>query len=294
MPLRKVCQIALSTIVLFIVSGLLISALLSLVPDSGRYGETTAARFKANLITFLTIRFGDAEVAQQPISKVLQVNSFKTAILIGGALILSLGISIPIGLYCARRKDTLLARFANSAVYALSAIPILVWSMLTLVFFQRAAGVCLSWNFLDIYPVKWQILIYLLPMICLAFGDGMLADMTRSVRDEAAKIIEQDFMLALRALNVPVRRHLFRGLFPIIMSIIAGKLAYLLGGAIVVEYIFEWKGLGYTLLTAVSYSGRKDYPMILAATMVFIAFSLFVNVSSSLAAVWADPRLRKG
>jgi len=285
--------IVISTILLFLISGIMVSLLLSIVPDKERYDQSVASRFIENCTTFLLFRYGDAVVEQYPIYAILQARGEKTGLLISGTLFITLGFSIPLGLYAAHRKGFKRSRLAMGFIYASSAVPTLVWATLLLIFFQRSLNVFLHWQMLEIYSGPSRILIFLLPMLCLAVGDGMLADMTRHIRDEAAKLLEQDFVRALRARNIPIRRHLFRGLFPVIMSMIAGKIAYLFGGAIVVEYIFGWQGLGFALFGAISRSGSKDYPLILAATMLFITIALLVNLFGSVASLWADPRLGK-
>jgi len=291
--MKKIASHIFTTVLLFLACGVLISLLLSLVPDYERYELSTWRRFLENLGTFMTFRYGDAVVEQYPIFDILCARGVKTALLIAGALILTLGISIPLGIHAARHKEHKRARFIDGMIYGLSSVPILVWATLLLIFFQRTMDVFLHWQLLSNYPLGWRLMIYLLPMICLALGDGMLADMTRHIRDEAVKLLEQDFVRSLRARNVLVMPHLCRGLIPTVMAVIAGKIAYLFGGAIVVEYIFGWQGLGFALYGAVSRPGSKDYPLILAATMLFVAAALLINLLSSLSAIWADPRLRK-
>lgn len=291
--MRKIVSRLFTTLLLFLVCGALISLLLSLVPDYERYDMSVWSRFAENFTTFLTFRYGDAVVEQYPIFDILRARGVKTALLITGALLITLAVSIPLGIHSARNKEHRRAHLVNGLIYGLSSVPTLVWATLLLIFFQRTMKVFLHWQLLPNYPLGWRLMIYLLPMICLALGDGMLADMTRHIRDEAVKLLEQDFVRSLRARNVMIQPHLYRGLIPTIMAVIAGKIAYLFGGAIVVEYIFGWQGLGYALFGAVSRPGSKDYPLILAATMLFIAAALLVNLFSALSAIWADPRLRK-
>jgi peptide/nickel transport system permease protein len=67
----------------------------------------------------------------------------------------------------------------------------------------------------------------------------------------------------------------------------------LIAGTIVVEYVFNWRGLGFQIWSAVSVTGAKDYPFILAATMLFTGLIIGLNFASEVAAMASDPRLRK-
>jgi peptide/nickel transport system permease protein len=138
-----------------------------------------------------------------------------------------------------------------------------------------------------------HLLVYLFPIAALALGDGILADVVRVLREETAKVLEQDFIRALRARNVSLMKHLLRSLVIPIVSIFSGKISLLIAGTIVVEYVFNWRGLGFQIWAAVSESGAKDYPFILAATMLFVGIIILLNFVSEMAAIASDPRLRK-
>jgi peptide/nickel transport system permease protein len=91
---------------------------------------------------------------------------------------------------------------------------------------------------------------------------------------------------------VSVRYHLVRGLIPPTLATLAGKLSYLIGGSVVVEYVFGWQGLAYQVLDSLTTSGPKDYPFILAATMLFVGLSVLLHLTSELVSLASDPRLR--
>ena len=138
-----------------------------------------------------------------------------------------------------------------------------------------------------------KFLVLLLPVAALALGDGMLADIVRLMEQETSRILEQDYIRAVRARNVGLGRHLFRGIVGPAVSIMAGKISYLISGSIVVEFVFGWRGLAFQTLSAVSKTGSKDYPLILAMTMLFVGIVLLLNLFSDLTALFADPRLRR-
>jgi ABC-type dipeptide/oligopeptide/nickel transport system permease component len=84
-----------------------------------------------------------------------------------------------------------------------------------------------------------------------------------------------------------------RSLIIPITSVFTGKISLLIAGTVVVEYVFNWRGLGFEILEAVSATGAKDYPVILAATMLFVGVIILLNFAGEVAAILSDPRLRK-
>ena len=123
-------------------------------------------------------------------------------------------------------------------------------------------------------------------------GDSLLADVARTLQTETTRLLDQDYIRAARARKVGLRRHLIRTLAPVAISTLAGKTAYLIGGGVVVEYVFGWPGLGFQVLEILTTDGPKDYPFILAATTLFVGLTLLLNLASDLAVLASDPRLR--
>lgn len=130
-----------------------------------------------------------------------------------------------------------------------------------------------------------------LPVATLALGSFMAtARYVRAALDEA---LGQDFILAARARGVPERRLLWRHALPhalLPLVTLAGlHLPQLVGGAVVVETVFGWPGLGRVAVEAVA---ARDYPVVMATTMLA---AVLVTLGSLLADIGyrrADPRIR--
>jgi peptide/nickel transport system permease protein len=130
-----------------------------------------------------------------------------------------------------------------------------------------------------------------LPVVTLALGSFM--GTARYLRTSLAEVLGQDYILAVRARGLSERRVLFHhalrnALLPVIT--LAGlSLPFLLGGAVVVEVVFGWPGMGRVAIEAI---WERDYPVIMATVLV----SGITVVSGSLLADilyrWADPRVR--
>lgn len=131
----------------------------------------------------------------------------------------------------------------------------------------------------------------LLPVLTLALGSFMgTARFLRAALDEA---MGQDFILAARARGIPERRLLWRhalrcALLPLIT--LAGlHLPLLLGGAVAVEVVFGWPGLGRVAVEAI---GARDYPVIMATTTLSAVLVVAGSLLADLAYRRADPRVR--
>jgi peptide/nickel transport system permease protein len=106
------------------------------------------------------------------------------------------------------------------------------------------------------------------------------------------EVIKQDYVTTARAKGlseptVTYRHALKNALIPMV-TVVGTQLARLLGGAVIVEYIFAWPGLG-----ALAYESilRRDYPVVLALTLLTGAFILIVNMLVDVAYTLVDPRV---
>jgi peptide/nickel transport system permease protein len=283
-------------LLVFVGAGILVALLLSLVPDYAKdeQGISFFGRAQENLTTFFTFSYDRTKNENLPIGQVLRNCGVTSLTFIGGALALVFLIGAPAGIFAALHRESRIWKFLTKGIYALSALPTLVWAAFLLLLAAKL------FHFLPVHhelsrqnALTGRLLIYLLPIAALAFGDGILSDVVRVLREETAKIVEQDFIRALRARGVGLTRHVLRSLIIPITSVFTGKISLLIAGTVVVEYVFNWRGLGFEILEAVSATGAKDYPVILAATMLFVGVIILLNFAGEVAAILSDPRLRK-
>jgi ABC-type dipeptide/oligopeptide/nickel transport system permease component len=90
--------------------------------------------------------------------------------------------------------------------------------------------------------------------------------------------------------RVPVLHHLAWGVSAAVFNALSNKMTYLISGTIIVEYVFGVRGLAYQIYASIT--GVKDYPLVLASTMLFVAIIVAVNLLGEFIAIIADPRLR--
>lgn len=133
----------------------------------------------------------------------------------------------------------------------------------------------------------------ILPALCLALP--MSASLTRFLTESMKSQWEQPYVTTARALGVPRRRIILRQVLPNALptsvTVLGLQIGHLLGGAVLVESIFAWPGLGY--LTERSISAR-DYPVVQVLLLVSVAVFVLVQILTDLIHTWLDPRIRLG
>ena len=124
-------------------------------------------------------------------------------------------------------------------------------------------------------------------------GLELAAALTRYTRASLLEVLRSDYMRTARAKGlrestVVMRHGLKNALIPII-TVIAFRMPYLISGAVVIETVFQWPGLGLLTLNA---ANQKDYPLVLAlalaVTLVVVVSSLIADLAYSI----VDPRIR--
>lgn len=128
----------------------------------------------------------------------------------------------------------------------------------------------------------------------LTLGTAMSATLARVLRASLIDAKNQEFVEALRARGmseVAVVRHMLRNSLPPAVIMMGIKIGSLLGGAIVIEVVFSWPGLGRLIVTAIS---ARDYPLIQGGVLVMAVLFVMVNLATDLIHGVLDPRVRQG
>lgn len=252
-------------------------------------------RIGTNLDIFFTLEYGGRSMLEnRPVLDVVSDRAVKSGVLIGGALLLVIGLSVPVGVWAALRPWSRLARASAGLLRSLSVVPVLVLGVALVVIATEGFGLPPFRQVLGLAGGGAVLAIYLLPMLTLAFGDGLLGDVMRTVEAETTRTTTQPWYRAAKARGVPLRHHLTRRLLPPTTAVLASKAAYLVSGSVVVEYVFGWQGLGYLMLNALVQAGPKDYALVLAATTLMVGIVVLLDLASTVVTLAADPQRREG
>lgn len=206
-----------------------------------------------------------------------------TLVLAVAALILSLAIGIPLGTLAARRR----ARAIDVAVRVIAvlgeSIPAFVTAIVLMFLFAvqyrvlPVAGLGLR-N--AVLPVA--------TLVCL-----QMAILMRLFRSELLDVFSQDYIRTARSKGLRERvvltRHAFRNAAIPVLTMAGLLLNYLVLGAVVVEPIFAWPGLGWLMVQSVS---ARDYPVVVGAATIAAVLIAVINLAVDVLQVWIDPRVR--
>ncbi|WP_055591361.1 ABC transporter permease [Peterkaempfera griseoplana] len=130
-----------------------------------------------------------------------------------------------------------------------------------------------------------------MPALCLALPSA--AVLGRYLRDGLERTLAEDHVRTATALGVPRRRILWRhalpNALPPVVTVLGMQVGQLLGGAVLVEAIFAWPGLGQLAQQGVL---RRDYPVVQDLLLLLVAVFVAVQLLTDLVYAWLDPRIR--
>jgi peptide/nickel transport system permease protein len=200
--------------------------------------------------------------------------------------VIALLVGVPLGIIAAVRRGTWLDQGAMAlALLGQSVASFWLALMLILVF-----SVNLHW-----LPVSgYQGLQYLvLPSVALSVW--LLALLARLTRSGMLEVLSEDYVRTARAKGlrnwVVLTRHALRNTLIPLVTMTGLSLGWQLGGALVIESVFAWPGLGLLLLESVL---RRDYPVVLAGITLLATVYNVLNLVVDLLYVYVDPRIRQG
>ena len=234
----------------------------------------------------------------KPVSQLIAERVPATLMLSASSLILSYLLSVPIGLWSTVRSGTYRERTVSTLLYMLYSLPAFVAALyLQLLFFSKLGWLPLfgmtsdNYESLSAAGKAWDILKHaILPIICFTYGS--LAYYSRFVQANMEEVVRQDFIRTARAKGVPPGRviwhHAFRNTLIPFVTLLGLTLPSLLGGAVILEQIFGWPGMGRLYFEAI---GQRDYDTIMGLTIMFSVLTLLGQLLADILYAIVDPRV---
>ncbi len=229
----------------------------------------------------------------QTVLSLLETNLPKSALLVGLAYALSLIVGVPLGLYQAVRRNKFGDHTVTAFAFAGYAMPNFWAGMLLILAFSIS---------LHVFPAEapqgatvGTILsdprALVLPVVTLAFVN--FAQFSRFMRSSAIENLVQDYIRTARAKGISNTRVVFRHLLPNsvtpIITLVGLTLPVVLSGAIVIEAVFNYPGMGYLFWTAAL---KQDYPLMMGFTIVVGVATVLGSLIADLLYAVIDPRVR--
>ena len=233
--------------------------------------------------------FGNSIRTGLPVLPELARVGVNTLILTLGSLLLTLLIAAPIAVHAAANGDTAGNTAATLAAYVLSAAPVFWFGYIVVYVSIHQFGVFPLVSGTAARQHAW--VYFLVPIFVLGVASGTLAEMIRHLREELSRVLAEDYIRTARAKGAPVWRHAFKEGFLIpVTEIMSAKIPYLLGGAVIVEQVFNWPGMGRMAWQAAQ---DRDYPVIMGIALVAAAFVRLGSLLQRIVFTAVNPRASK-
>jgi len=238
------------------------------------------------LVNLLHGNFGTSTRTGLPVlGEVIRVG-INTLYLTIGSMLVTLLLAVPIAIFSARRGMTFFNWTSTIFTYVVSALP---------VFWLGYIVIYISMHQFGFFPLvfgsssqKFDWLNFMLPVFVLGIGNGTISEVVRYLREEMERVFSEDYIRTARAKGASIWKHSFKEGFLIpITEIIATKIPFILGGAVVVEQVFNWPGMGRMAWQAAQ---DRDYPLIMGITLLAAIIVRLGSLIQRVVHIMVNPR----
>ena len=230
----------------------------------------------------------------EPVSAMIGSHIGPTLLLMGASLALSLLIAVPAGIYSAVKQYSKGDYAVVTASFIGSSIPSFFLALILIYIFTVKLGILPSggMNTLGMDgSVADTIRHMVLPVTVLAVS--LAGSNIRYIRSSFLEILQQDYLRTARAKGIGYKRviwkHAMRNALLPIVTVIGMQIPMLFGGAVIVEQVFSWPGLGLMTMTAIM---GRDYPVIMGVCLLSAVVVLVSNLITDILYALVDPTIQ--
>ncbi len=240
---------------------------------------------------------GDLGVSMQdrtPVAEQVALRLPRTLELIGAAAVIATVLGVPLGVWAAVRSggfvDKVVSGFASLAL----STPVFVIGTLAILLFAQTLRIAPAGGYVPLAEDPLRHLGLLL-MPAFTVSASLWAVVIRMTRTTVLEVLEREFVRAARAKGLAPRRilraHVLRNALVPVVTVTGLQLGTLLGGTVLVEFVFNWPGLSGYLVRAVE---ARDYPEVVGIVLVISVLFVALNLVVDLVNAALDPRVRLG
>lgn len=264
-----------------------------------RYGKWMAALARGDL--------GRSFTHNRPVLDIIKEILPNTLLLSFSAIGVAFIVGVLLGIIQAVRQYSVLDSVASVAALFFYSMPSFWLAMMMVLTFSLLARNVWEWpiwfpasDIQDVvdYPfmsplekVRDRLWHLVLPATSLALV--LAAGIARYTRASMLEVIREDFVRTARAKGLPesvvIFKHALRNALIPVITLLGLYLPFLFSGTVFIEYVFEWPGMGKLIVDAI---GERDYPVIMAGTLIFATMVVIGNLIADLLYALVDPRVR--
>jgi peptide/nickel transport system permease protein len=238
--------------------------------------------------------FGYSYATGQPVLTRIGVRIGPTLELMGVALSISTVVGVLFGVFAALRMYSFWDYFLSVvSLFGLS-VPAFFFALVALYIFAARLKVLPAFGMATgTGPMALGDHLYHLILPATVLSLELMASLTRYARSAMLEVLKSDFVTTARAKglseSVVIWRHAFRAAVLPLITIVSLRMPLLVGGAIIIETMFQWPGIGLLSIQAIQ---QRDYPVLMGLTFMVSALVLASNLVADVLYALADPRIR--
>ncbi|MCP4540369.1 MAG: ABC transporter permease [Chloroflexi bacterium] len=244
-------------------------------------------RYLSNLIKG---DMGQSLTTKQPVSEEIFSRFPATLQLTAASMLFMLLISIPLGIISAVKRGSLIDNVCMAGGLLGVSMPSFWFGIMLMLLFSLKLGWLPTTGRGDGTTLG---LLKALIMPSITLGTGLMGLVTRLTRSSMLEVLGQDYMRTASAKGLARRvvllRHGLRNALIPVITVLGGQFASLLGGAVIIESVFAWPGIGRLAIDAIS---RRNYPVIMGTVLVFAVTFVLTNLLVDILYTIIDPRIR--
>jgi peptide/nickel transport system permease protein len=261
--------------------------------DQLHLNESVVTQYTQWLKGIVTFDFGNSAATQQPVTQILSDRVANSAFLVFVASIIAIPLSIVLGVWMAMKRDRAVDSVTSTVTLVLAALPEFVIGIcLVLIFATGLFHIFPAVSLLAPGEKAWEDpQVVVLPAATLILA--VVPYISRIMRGSTIEVLESEYVTMARLKGLPERQVIWRHAVPNAIvpaiQVTALQLAWMAGGVVVVESVFQYPGIGAALVDAV---GNRDIVVVQTVTMLAAAIYVFLNLAADLATIMVTPRLR--
>lgn len=236
---------------------------------------------------------GRSYVLRQEVFPLVVERLQATMLLAAGAMLVAAPLGVLGGVAAAVRHNSVGDRLVSTVATLGICTPAFFLGMVLILLFSLRLGLLPSSGMHAVGRSDLPDLLshMLMPMVCL--GAPSAAVIARMTRSSMLDVLFQDYVTAARAKGLTrgrvIWQHAFRNCLIAVITVLGLELGFLLGGAVLVEVVFSWPGIGLLMWDAVL---RRDFPVVQGAVLAVAASYVLINLAVDLLYHVIDPRIR--